>query len=67
MSSRIGVFVCDCGLNIARTVRVGEVVEFARQLPGVVVAEEYKFMCSTPGQELIQKGCWENAISQKPI
>jgi len=55
MSSRIGVFVCDCGLNIARTVRVGEVVEFARQLPGVVLAEEYKFMCSTPGQELIQE------------
>ncbi len=55
MSSRIGVFVCDCGLNIARTVRVGEVVEFARQLPGVVMAEEYKFMCSTPGQELIQE------------
>ena len=55
MSSRIGVFVCDCGLNIARTVRVPEVVEFARQLPGVVLAEEYKFMCSTPGQELIQE------------
>ncbi|MDO9515216.1 MAG: CoB--CoM heterodisulfide reductase iron-sulfur subunit A family protein, partial [Syntrophales bacterium] len=53
--SRIGVFVCDCGQNIARTVRVGEVVEFAGALPGVVVAEEYKFMCSTPGQELIQE------------
>ena len=52
--SRIGVFVCHCGLNIAKTVRVSEVVEFARTLPDVVVAEEYKFMCSTPGQELIQ-------------
>jgi len=52
--SRIGVFVCHCGLNIAKTVRVNELVEFARTLPDVVVAEEYKFMCSTPGQELIQ-------------
>ncbi len=52
--SRIGVFVCHCGLNIAKTVRVNEVVEFARTLPDVAVAEEYKFMCSTPGQELIQ-------------
>ncbi|OPY90407.1 MAG: ferredoxin [Syntrophaceae bacterium PtaU1.Bin231] len=52
--SRIGVFVCHCGLNIAKTVRVSEVVEFARTLPDVVVAEDYKFMCSTPGQELIQ-------------
>jgi len=53
--SRIGVFICHCGLNIARTVRVTDVVEFAATLPGVVVAEEYKFMCSTPGQELIQE------------
>ena len=52
--SRIGVFVCHCGLNIAKTVRVSELVEFAKTLPDVVVAEEYKFMCSTPGQELIQ-------------
>ncbi|MEN6487959.1 MAG: FAD-dependent oxidoreductase, partial [Smithella sp.] len=52
--SRIGVFVCHCGLNIAKTVRVNELVEFARTLSDVVVAEEYKFMCSTPGQELIQ-------------
>ncbi len=52
--SRIGVFVCHCGMNIAKTVRVSEVVEFARTLPDVVVAEDYKFMCSTPGQELIQ-------------
>lgn len=52
--SRIGVFVCHCGLNIAKTVRVSELAEFARTLPDVVVAEDYKFMCSTPGQELIQ-------------
>ncbi|MCX5833770.1 MAG: disulfide reductase, partial [Deltaproteobacteria bacterium] len=52
--SRIGVFVCHCGLNIAKTVRVPEVIEFAKTLPDVVVAQEYKFMCSTPGQEIIQ-------------
>lgn len=53
--SRIGVFVCHCGMNIAKTVRIDDVVEFAGELPGVVVAEGYKFMCSTPGQELIQE------------
>ena len=52
--SRIGVFVCHCGLNIAKTVRVSELAEFAATLPDVVVAADYKFMCSTPGQELIQ-------------
>jgi len=52
--SRIGVFVCHCGLNIAKTVRVSELAEFAATLPDVVVARDYKFMCSTPGQEMIQ-------------
>src|SRR5512139_3427897 len=62
--SRIGVFVCDCGLNIAKTVRVPEVVEFARTLPDVVLAEEYKFMCSTPGQELIQNSIKKNNLNR---
>ena len=53
--SRIGVFVCHCGSNIAKTVRVDDVADFARDLPNVVMAESYKFMCSTPGQELIQE------------
>ncbi len=51
--SRIGVFVCHCGLNIAKTIRVSELAQFAATLPDVVVAKEYKFMCSTPGQEMI--------------
>jgi heterodisulfide reductase subunit A len=51
--SRIGVFVCHCGLNIAKTVRVSELAEFAATLPDVAVAKDYKFMCSTPGQEMI--------------
>lgn len=52
---RIGVYVCHCGLNIAGKVDVHEVVAFARTLPFVVVAREYKFMCSDPGQELIRE------------
>ncbi len=53
--ARVGVFVCDCGTNIAGKVNVPEVVEFASQLDNVVVAKEYKFMCSDPGQELIKE------------
>jgi len=52
---RIGVFVCWCGSNIAGTVDVGRVVEAARQIPGVVHAEDYKYLCSDPGQNIIQK------------
>jgi heterodisulfide reductase subunit A2 len=53
--TRIGVYICDCGVNIAATVNVPEVVTFARRLPNVVVARENKYMCSEPGQKMIQE------------
>jgi heterodisulfide reductase subunit A len=43
---RIGVFVCDCGTNIARVVDVPKVVEYAKGLPGVVHSAEETFACS---------------------
>jgi len=61
---KIGVYVCDCGINIAHTVNVAETVEFARELPYVTVAREYKFMCSDPGQELIQQDLREGLVDR---
>ncbi len=49
---RIGVFVCDCGINIASVVRVPEVRDYAATLPGVVYAAENLFSCS---QDNIEK------------
>jgi len=54
MAERIGVYICHCGSNIAGTVDVGEVTRWAGTLDDVVVAREYKFMCSSLGQALIQ-------------
>ncbi|HDM23350.1 disulfide reductase [archaeon] len=50
---RVGVFVCHCGRNIAATVDVKKVVEEISKHPYVVHAEDYKYMCSDPGQKLI--------------
>jgi heterodisulfide reductase subunit A len=52
---RIGVYICHCGTNIAATVDVEAVTEFAATLPGVVVARNYTYMCSEPGQALIKE------------
>ena len=52
--ARIGVFVCHCGLNIAGTVDVERVIEAVRDHPDVVHAADYKYLCSDPGQSLIQ-------------
>ena len=54
MSIRIGFYICHCGMNIAYKVRVEEVAAFAQKLPNVAVARDYKFMCSDPGQEMIE-------------
>jgi len=52
---KIGVYVCHCGLNIAGVVNVEEVTEYAKSLPDVVVAKHYAYMCSEPGQRMIQE------------
>ncbi len=56
---RIGVYICHCGSNIAATVDVFAVRDEAGTMPSVVVAREYKFMCSDPGQEMIRKDIQE--------
>jgi len=60
--SRIGVFVCHCGLNIASTVDVEQVVELLRDYPGVTFATDYKYMCSDPGQMMIQEAIEEHRL-----
>jgi len=55
MSERIGVYVCHCGSNIAGVVDVEGVSRWAGDtLDDVVISRDYKFMCSSLGQELIQ-------------
>ncbi|MFC1597040.1 FAD-dependent oxidoreductase, partial [Planctomycetota bacterium] len=50
---RVGVFVCRCGTNIARTVDADDVVEYAKTLPGVAYAGENLYTCSTDTQQKI--------------
>ena len=61
---RIGFYICHCGINIAYKVRVEEVEAFTRRLPNVIVARDYKFMCSDPGQEMIEKDIKEFALTR---
>jgi len=52
---RIGVYVCDCGLNIAAVVDCKEVADFASTLDDVLISRENKYTCSDSGQEEIKK------------
>ncbi|MFC1707857.1 FAD-dependent oxidoreductase, partial [Planctomycetota bacterium] len=55
MNERIGFYICHCGINIASQVRCDEVARYIGMLPGVSVSRDYLFMCSDPGQEIIEK------------
>ena len=61
---RVGIYVCDCGTNIGGTIDVKAVTEFAATLPGVVVSREYKYICSEPGQQLIQQDIRDQKLNR---
>lgn len=61
---RIGFYVCHCGTNIAATVDCPAVAKYVAQLPNVALSRDYKYMCSDPGQEMIQKDIREHKLNR---
>jgi heterodisulfide reductase subunit A len=61
---RVGFFVCHCGVNISSTVNVADVRDYVSGLPNVVVSQDYKFMCSDPGQDLIKNAIKTNKLNR---
>ncbi len=61
---RAGVYICMCGTNIARIIDVEAVAQYAKTLPGVVLAKTYKYMCSNPGQEMISHDIKEYSLNR---
>ena len=62
MARRLGVFVCWCGVNIGGVVDVKRVAAEAAGLPGVAYAADHRYMCSEPGQRLIQQAIAEQRL-----
>lgn len=62
--SRIGVFVCDCGLNIAGSVDTEELRQAAEELPDVVISLRNRYMCADPGQEEIKENIREHKLNR---
>ncbi len=51
---KIGVFICHCGSNIAGVVDIEKVMDAIRGLPNVAVIDDYKYVCSKPGQQIVK-------------
>ncbi len=66
-SLRIGVFVCDCGLNIAGFVDTEDVAKFAEGLPDVVAVVRNRYTCADPGQNEIRRAIAEHRLNRVVI
>ena len=64
MSEKVGVYICHCGTNIAKTVDVEEVARWVEMQDKVAVARDNKFMCSSLGQELIETDIKEKGLTR---
>ncbi|MDR0310477.1 MAG: FAD-dependent oxidoreductase, partial [Acidobacteriota bacterium] len=62
--TRIGVFVCNCGINIGGVVNVPAVREYARTLPGVVHVEENLYTCSQDSQAKLKETIKEHSLNR---
>jgi len=61
---RIGVYICQCGSNIAATVDTEAVASFAEGLDGVVLTRVNKYTCSDPGQAIIRQDIKEHNLDR---
>ncbi|MCK5784393.1 MAG: CoB--CoM heterodisulfide reductase iron-sulfur subunit A family protein, partial [Desulfobacterales bacterium] len=61
---RIGVYVCQCGLNIAQTVNCEKVAEEASEIGDVIVSKSIGYACSEPGQKEIREDILENGLNR---
>ena len=64
MQPRVGVFVCNCGVNIGSVVNVAEVVEYAKTLPNVAYAEGNLYTCSSEGLNKIKEAIKKCDLTQ---
>lgn len=61
--ARIGVFICHCGTNIAGSMDIPQVEAYAKTIPNVAYVDNYKYMCSMPGQAVIAKAVKDNKLT----
>jgi heterodisulfide reductase subunit A len=61
--ARVGVFICHCGTNIAGSMDIPTVEAYAKTIPNVAYVDNYKYMCSMPGQAVINKAIHDNKLT----
>ncbi|MGQ9675470.1 MAG: CoB--CoM heterodisulfide reductase iron-sulfur subunit A family protein [Chloroflexota bacterium] len=63
MGKKIGVYVCECGPNIADNVDIDRVLEAVSSIEDVEVAERYRLLCSEDGKEFLKESIKEHGLT----
>lgn len=63
MEMKIGVYICECGPNIADKVDIAKVINAVSSIDGVVVAERYKLLCSAEGKRFLKEEIKKHALT----
>ena len=61
---RIGLYICNCGINIGGILQMDDMIEFGKTLPNVTLCKKYKFYCSDNGQAEIAKDIKDGLINR---
>lgn len=61
--AKIGVFICQCGVNISSVIDVKRVASEISKIPGVALSTDYQYMCADPGQNLIKDAIKEHNLT----
>ncbi|MFH1415191.1 MAG: CoB--CoM heterodisulfide reductase iron-sulfur subunit A family protein [Elusimicrobiota bacterium] len=67
MSEKTGVYICDCGTNIAGALEIEKLIEFASGLEDVNLAKNHKLLCSEEGKEFLKTEIEENGLKRVVI
>lgn len=61
---RVGVFICHCGLNIAGTLDIEQLTDYAAKQQDVVVVKQNRYSCADPGQNEIKEAIKEYKLNR---
>lgn len=61
---KTGIFICHCGHNIKHTVDVKKLSQYFKNFPNVIVSEDYPFVCSEPGQDMITESIQKQGLDR---
>jgi len=64
MEEKIGVYICECGPNIAENVDIGKVINVVSSIPSVEVLERHKLLCSEGGKKFLKQSIQEHGLTR---